>query len=98
MSTVRFKEMFRKLRVNLVDETNCLYVLHTPHGNINVGLFNHSVPGFVIVIGEDEAKKDRVLVFSDEAICSFSLEVLPKKSSNPKKAVGFKPERSTAKP
>ena len=82
--------MFRELRASLDDEANCLYFLHTSQGEIEVEKFDYRVPGFVIVIGSDESKKQMVLVLNEQVICTLTLEVRPKSSSSTKRPVGFK--------
>jgi hypothetical protein len=87
----RYRTMVKKLRANLADETDCLYLLHTPLGIINVSSWNYFTPGFIAVVGEDENKKYRCIVFSEEAVCSFPLEVKRKKAKSTEATLGFKP-------
>lgn len=84
--------MMKNLRASLADEKDCLYHLHTPLGVINVSVWNYAVPGFVAVGGEDVPdKKYRFVVFSEEEICSFPLEIKRKKLEASKEKAGFKP-------
>ncbi|MEO6981620.1 MAG: hypothetical protein ABI072_00715, partial [Edaphobacter sp.] len=85
-----YREMVKSLRANLANEKDCLYFLHTPLGIINVIKWNYSLPDFIAVMGEDENKKYRFLVFSEEAIISFPLEVKRKKLEASKETLGFK--------
>lgn len=71
----RYQAMLDKLRISLNDESDCHYLLHTPFGEIKVNQVVHRFPGFVAVQGQDEAKKERFFVFSEETIWSFPLEV-----------------------
>jgi hypothetical protein len=87
----RYRTLVKQLRANLADEKDCLYFVHTPIGTINVSRWNYSIPGFVTVSGEDEGKKYRFLIFAEEEICSFPLEVRRKKSESSKEKPGFKP-------
>jgi len=87
----RYKKMTTELRASLADETDCLYFVHTPIGIINVSSWNYLMSGFVAVAGEDESKKTRLLVFSEEEMCSFPLEVKRKKLHGKKDILGFNP-------
>jgi hypothetical protein len=87
----RYRTMVRTLRASLVNEKDCLYFAHTSQGVINVITWNYLIPGFVVITGEDESEKYRFLVFSDEAACSFPLEVKRKKQKGSGKTLGFKP-------
>ncbi len=82
--------MIRELRTSLTDEKDCLYFIHTPVGTINVSKWLYIVPGFVVVTGENEDKKYKFLVFSEEQICSFPLEVKRKSLESSKETLGFK--------
>ena len=84
-----YRTMVGDLRASLTEEKDCLYFTHTPLGVINVSRWNYITAGFVAISGEDENKKYRFLVFSEEAICSFPLEI--KRKSGSKEPVGFKP-------
>ena len=53
--------------------------------------WNYDIVGFVAITGEDENHEFRFLVFSDEAACSFPLEIKRKKLSSCKERLGFKP-------
>jgi hypothetical protein len=83
--------MVRSLRASLVDETDCLYYLHTPVGTINVSAWHYVVPGFVAITGEDESKKYRLVIFSEEEIRTSPLEIKRKKLEASKERAGFKP-------
>lgn len=87
----QYRTMVIRLRAGLTDESDCLYFVHTPVGRINVETWNYAIPGFVAITGEDEEKKARFIVFSEEEICSFPLEVKRKKVEASKETVGFKP-------
>jgi hypothetical protein len=87
----RHRMMVKGLRADLADETDCLYFVHTPAGTINVIAWNYAIPGFVAIRGEDEHQKYRFLVFSEDVICSFPLEVRRKKTESSKSKPGFKP-------
>jgi hypothetical protein len=82
--------MVRELRANLIDEKECLYIMHTPLGAISVAKWDYGIAGFVTVTGEDEQGKAKFVVFLDEEACSFPLEVRHKKSGASKTTVGFK--------
>jgi hypothetical protein len=82
--------MFKHLQSVLMDETNCLYFVHTPVGKINVSKFSYNLPGFVTVMGEDESKQYRFLVFSEEQMRYFPLEVSRKGRKSSAKTLGFK--------
>jgi hypothetical protein len=86
----RFRTMMKQLRANLTEEKDCLFLLHTPIGVINVGDFSYRVPGFVMVLGDDDQKNYRCLVFGEEDICSFPLEVKRKTAKPTKATLGFK--------
>jgi hypothetical protein len=79
--------MLDSLRACLDDETNCLYFLHTPFGEIKVDQIVYRFPGFVAIQGEDTARKLRFFVFSEETICSFPLEV--RRRNDSKGTLGF---------
>jgi len=87
----RFKSMTSALRANLIEEQDCLLLLHTPCGVFEVGLFSYRIPGFVLITGEDEHKEFRCVVFSEESIRSFPLEVKRKAAIASKSTLGFKP-------
>ena len=87
----KYRRMVKALRADLTDETDCLYFIHTPVGRINVSTWNHAIPGIVAVTGEDEGSNYRFLVFSEEAISSFPLEIKRKKLEASKETLGFKP-------
>jgi hypothetical protein len=91
-SQSRYHVMVMRLRASLADETDCLYFVHTPVGTINVSGFNYAIPGFVSIRGEDENQKYRFLVFSEEEICSFPLEIKRKKAVGSKETLGFRPD------
>jgi DNA-binding winged helix-turn-helix (wHTH) protein len=86
----RFRTMINMLRADLIDEKDCLYVMHTPAGIINISKWGYSITGFVTITGEDEDNQFRLLVFSDDAACSFPLEIKRKKLKGSKKTLGFK--------
>ena len=86
----RYRAMVKTLRAELADESDCLYLLHTPIGVINVITWDYGAPGFVAVRGEDESKKYRFLIFSEEEICSFPLEIKRKKLQGSEETLGFK--------
>ena len=86
----RFKSMTNTLRANLVEEQDCLLLLHTPCGVFDVGVFSYRIPGFVLIAGEDERKEFRCIVFSEGSICSFPLEVRRKTALASKSTLGFK--------
>jgi hypothetical protein len=88
----RYHTMVSKLRASLANETDCLYFVHTPVGILNVITWDYSIPGFVAIRGEDENKKYRFLVFSEEETCSFPLEIKRKKLEGSKETLGFKPD------
>jgi hypothetical protein len=83
--------MMKILRAILADEENCVYLLHTPAGALNVSRCDYQLAGFVAVTGEDESKKPRFIIFSEEQICSYPLEVRRKKQEATKEIPGFKP-------
>jgi hypothetical protein len=85
------RAMINSLRGSLADEIDCLYYAHTPVGTINVSAWNYLVPGFVAITGEDDNRKYRFVVFSEEEMCSFPLEIKRKKQEASKERVGFKP-------
>jgi hypothetical protein len=87
----KFRTMTKRLRASLADETDCLYFIHTPVGTINVSHWGYDISGFVSIRGEDESKKYRLLIFAEEEICSFPLEVRRKKGESSKDKPGFKP-------
>ena len=84
--------MVKDLRASLDNEKDCLYFAHTPLGTINVSRWNYLPHGFVAISGDDERKKFRFLVFSEESLCSFPLEVKRKKAKSTKATLGFKPD------
>lgn len=86
----QYQIMIDSLRGGL-NTTDVLYIVHTPVGKIIINRFEYFVPGFVAFSGTDEDKKLRYFVFSDEAICSFPLEVALKKKKS-KLPLGFKPQ------
>jgi hypothetical protein len=86
-----YRAMINSLRVSLADETDCLYYVHTPVGTINVSAWNYAVPGFVAITGEDENKKYRFVVFSEEQVRYLPLEIKRKKLQASKGRVGFNP-------
>jgi hypothetical protein len=88
----RYREMVKLLRASLAEEKDCLYLVHTPIGTLEVISWNYVIPGFVAIRGVDEESKTRFLTFSEEAMCSFGLEVKRKKEESPKEPVGFKPK------
>ncbi len=85
----RFRQIVRTVRSCLSDEKDCVYIMHTPIGIITVSRWNYFSSGFVAVMGEDEHKKFRFVVFSDEQACSFPLEVKRKKLEPSKGTLGF---------
>ena len=87
----RHQVMFTKLQATLSDPSDAQFFLHTPEGTIRLGTFSYRIPGFVIVMGEDANAKYRCIVFTDDAVCSFPLEVKMKKLEDSKESVGFKP-------
>ena len=86
----RFREMLKRLQAGISEEKECLYFTHTHLGRINVSHWYYFAPGFVAIDGEDENKKYRFLVFPEELICAFPLEVA--KKGRRKTRVGFKPD------
>lgn len=86
----RFKSMTKELREHLIDEQNCLLLLHTPCGVFDVGLFSYRLPGFVLITGEDEHNAFRCVVFSEESMVSFPLEVKRKTGTASNKTLGFR--------
>jgi hypothetical protein len=87
----RHRAMMKNLRASLTDEKDSLYYIHTPLAVINVSVWSYAVPGFVAIGGEDADKKYRFVVFSEEEVCSFPLEIKRKKLEASKERVGFKP-------
>jgi hypothetical protein len=83
--------LIKTLRASLTDETDCLYYLHSPLGTINVSRFDYPMPGVVAITGDDESKETRFVVFSEEEIRSFPLEVRRKSLEDSKERVGFRP-------
>lgn len=91
--------MVKSLRASLVDETDCLYCIHTPLGVINVSTWEYRLPGYVAVTGRDEGNEYRFAVFSEEAMRHFPLEIKRKsleaskevEASRQKESIGFKP-------
>jgi len=83
--------MTKQLRTSLADEMDCLYLVHAPVGTINVSHWGYHIAGFVSIRGEDESKKYRFLIFAEEEIRSFPLEVRRKKPESSKEKLGFKP-------
>jgi hypothetical protein len=86
----RHRAMMKNLRASLTDEKDSLYCVHTPFAVINVSVWGYAVPGFVAVGGYDEDKKYRFVVFSEEELCSFPLEIKRKKLEASRETVGFK--------
>jgi hypothetical protein len=86
-----YRTMVKALRASLPDETDCDYLIHTPQGVINVKRWNYSIPGFVVVSGKDENSAQRFIVFPEDQISSFPLEVRRRSSDTSKEALGFKP-------
>jgi hypothetical protein len=84
----RYQKMLDKVRANLIHDVDFLCLIHTPLGTIEVGKIWHRFEGFVAIEGEDENHKYRFLVFSEESICSFPLEMKPKNDSQ--KPLGFR--------
>ena len=87
----KFLTKMRKLRAVLADETNCMYFVYTPIGIIRAETWTYVSPGMVAMTGEDESRKYRLLVFSDEAMSSFFIEVKRKQTDGSKEVLGFKP-------
>jgi hypothetical protein len=85
-----YRDRTRRLRRCLVDEQDHLYIVHTPQGAINVEKWSYLVPGCVVVFGEDEDGRYRVLSFSEEAIASYPLKIRHKTRHKGRKTVGFK--------
>jgi hypothetical protein len=86
----RYRKMMKTLRAILTNEENCLYLLHTPAGVINISRCEYQLEGFVIVTGDDENSKPRFVVFSEEQMCSYPLEVRRKGQEALKEIPGFK--------
>jgi len=84
----RYQTMLDKLRASIADTSEFLFFIHTTLGTIKLEKVWHRFPGFVAVEGEDEKHKFRFLVFSEETICSFPLEV--QRKGTIKEAPGFK--------
>lgn len=65
--------------------------MHTPVGVINVTRWNYGLDGFVALIGEDENKEYRFIVFPEEQFYSFPVEVTRKgkKGKSSSKKIGF---------
>jgi hypothetical protein len=80
--------MIKKLTAHVVNKKDWRYFLYTSEGVIKVDTWNYSLPGFVVVDGEDEDKKYRFFVFSEDQMCSFALEI--KRKSGSKGTLGFK--------
>jgi hypothetical protein len=94
----RFRQMTTELRACLTNEPDCLYLMHTSIGIINVINWGYVTSGFVTVTGVDEDKKTRFIVFSEEQMCSFHLEVKRKKMHAKNSTLGFtQPDESTSK-
>jgi hypothetical protein len=74
-----YRAMVKSLRASLADETDCLYYVHTPVCTINVSAWHYGVPGFIAIRGEDEDKNYRFVVFSEEQVRHFPLEIKRKK-------------------
>lgn len=90
-SNLNFRRAINTLRGLLTDEKNCLYFMHTSLGVINVSTWHYGITGFVIVTGEDENNNYRCLVFPEETVCLFPLEVKKKSSgAKTKSKMGFK--------
>ena len=87
----RFLTKIRKLRAILKDESDCMYFIHTPIGIIHTETWNYTSPGLITIAGEDENHKYRFLVFLDEAMSSFPIEIKRKQTDGSKEAMGFRP-------
>jgi hypothetical protein len=85
----RYQTMLNKLRSTLIDDADEFkFFVHTSLGTIDVETVWHRYEGFVAIEGEDENHKYRFLMFSEEVICCFPLEV--KRKNDSKNRLGFK--------
>jgi hypothetical protein len=82
-----YRAMVKSLRASLADETDCLYCIHTPVGTINVIAWNYVIPGMVAITGKDEDGEYRFVVFSEEQVRYFPLEIKRKKLEALKKRI-----------
>ena len=89
--SARYRTMVRLLRSRLVDQEDCLYIVHTTVGPITISKWDYAIPGFITLSGEDENHKYRFITFSEESVWRFPFEVKRKNAAASKETLGFKP-------